>query len=148
LVEPVLPQSRFIFVWRDPVMLAQSLLIARTELTGKSKFPYGLHEDRIPASDPIDDVCQQVEFLHALIECQLIRLKKDVAIIVDYSEFCRSPNTLLDQIQARWQLRIAPRAGYKPVPQFSESKLIKLPANEFNRLNERLTALKTPRGAE
>jgi len=144
LIQPILPTARFIFLWRNPVMLAQSLLVARKQLTGDLHTPYGLHSDTISSEDPIEDVCSQVEFLHSLMERQLHQLKKDAVLVVNYSDFCRSPNSLLDQIQGKWNLSIETRFEHSSDFTFSEHNAVKIPNAQFVRMQKRLSTLRTP----
>jgi len=87
LVAPILPTAKFIILWRNPVHLAQSLLLARELLTGSPEAPYGLNAGAESTGDAIEDVCRQVEFLHELIESQLTRLNKESVLVINYDEF-------------------------------------------------------------
>lgn len=144
LISPILPTAKFLFIWRNPIMLAQSLLVARGQLTGGPLKPYGLHDSSNPSQDPVEDVCRQVEFLHTIIDAQLKLLGQDRALVVDYSDFCTSPTVLLDQIRNNWGIDLPTRRVNTKDEQFTESGSVKIPESQFNRFKERLSYLRTP----
>jgi len=87
---------------RDPVYLAQSLLIAREKLMGDTSKPYGvMHADRV-TTDPVEDVCRQVIFYQRLCAQQKDLIGEDRFLILDYESFCENPSQLLTRIRERF----------------------------------------------
>jgi len=99
LVAKHLPTATFICLEREPLYLAQSLLLARSYIHGDEMTPYGLDDgDRSPASDPISDVCRQVRYHESLAAEQAIRLGPERFRILSYEDFCRDPQEAVHAI--------------------------------------------------
>ena len=137
LVAPVLPTARFICLRRNPIMLAQSLLLAREQLAGSLTRRYGLHDGTLPLDDPIEDVCRQVEYLAKQSDLLQSSLGPERSMIVDYEEFCRAPNVLLERIRQQWGDDFKLRQGASPVKPFTVQDKVKLPHKDFERLQQR-----------
>lgn len=91
-----LPTAVFLCMTRDRLELAQSLLIARRQITGDERVPYGLHPDRANAdADVLVDVARQIDFYDELAARQLGRLGPDRFRMVSYDDFCNDPARLL-----------------------------------------------------
>ena len=142
LIAALLPTARFICVRRDPVLLAQSLLIARKQLTGSMHNAYGLHTDSKADIDPIRDVCTQVEFLNAQIDRQQALLGSSRLIVIDYKEFCHAPEQLINRIQSEWNLTIDSRPDSDPVDSFSVRDQVKLSASEYQQIQNHFDGLR------
>jgi Sulfotransferase family len=97
LVADILPTSQFICLDRDPVFLAQSLLIARKEIVGDLSTPYGIHHRAAggASDDPIEDVCRQVVFHQAVACDQLARIGPERFHVISYESFCATPREVV-----------------------------------------------------
>jgi len=143
LVAEHLPNAQFICVRRDPLFLAQSLYIARSEIMGDLNSAYGVrHHPR--SSDPVEDVCLQVIFHERQAQRQLATLGSARFLIVSYEGFCRNPQELLERI-SREHADLKFRANAKPDASFSVSEKRRLPESILERMRERLSALYTDR---
>jgi hypothetical protein len=91
LVAEQLENSCFICLHRDPLMLAQSLYLARREIRGDVSKAYGVHASNDDAADPVEDVCRQVLFHESHARRQQELLGDRRFSIVSYEEFCRRP---------------------------------------------------------
>jgi hypothetical protein len=99
LVADHLPTAKFICLQRDPVFLAQSLLIARRYIHGDDSTPYGLQDpEGVMTSDPVTDVCRQVRFYQDLAQRQLEALGPERFRIVSYDDFCRTPRSTVEMV--------------------------------------------------
>jgi hypothetical protein len=101
LVAEALPTARFVCLRRDPLYLAQSLLMARREIQGSSDVSYGIDDsDRggAPAADPVEDVVRQVRFYEKLEATQAGRLGDERFLIVSYEELCADPTSIVRAI--------------------------------------------------
>lgn len=101
LVAEALPTARFVCLRRDPLYLAQSLLVARRDIQGTSDVSYGIDDVGAagePPDDPIADVWRQVGFFQELEASQVRRLGSDRFLIVSYEDLCADPLSVVRQI--------------------------------------------------
>ena len=145
LVASSLPTATFVCLRRDPVMLAQSLLLARDEITGDRARAYGVrHDDPVP-DDPIEDVCRQVEFYERRIEAQARALGPERFIVVGYEAFCAAPDALLDTLLERGGDALTRRAeAGRGGQRFETSSARRLPREVFATLERRLRRTDAP----
>ena len=144
LVLRELPTALIIHVRRDPVMLAQSLYIARRDITGNMQIPYGaMHRDSCPGN-PVEDVCRQVEF-YERERLRQLELDNDHRILtVNYEEFCDEPAALVNVLQSRIENLHDRynRHGRVSLPaRFSVSNRCRLDEAILDRFRERLAYL-------
>lgn len=103
-IAEIIPDSIFICLKRNPAFLAQSLLQARREIRGSVSRVYGVQQ---VASDikedhhPIRSVCLQIRFLDDRAVIARDRIGKDRFWIVDYEEFCKHPEALVNRVCQR-----------------------------------------------
>lgn len=144
LVLSELPTALIIHVRRDPVMLAQSLFIARRDITGNLQTPYGVvHRNRCP-DNPVEDVCRQVEFYESERLRQLELADGDRILTVDYEEFCDEPAALVKLLQCRFEILHDrhDRHDRTLLPaRFSVSNRLRLDEAILDRFSERLAYL-------
>jgi Sulfotransferase family len=99
LIADTLPTAQFICLDRDPVFLAQSLLIARDEIVGDPGTAYGLRHRAAaaasPSNDPVEDVCRQVVFHQAITRQQRERIGPERFHVIAYESFCAAPQKLV-----------------------------------------------------
>ena len=146
LVAKVLPNAKFICLQRDPLYLAQSLLIARSEIVGDSQTPYGTEHDKRVIDDPIEDVCQQVLFHEGVAARQREYLGASRFMTVSYESFCQNPEQLISVLKG-CESDLNLRQGPKLEP-FRVSQAKKLPADTIRRLDSRLAGLGVGRFSE
>ena len=144
LAANALPTAFFICLRRDPLMLAQSLLIARKEIVGQVDIPYGIDSDDRPRSttgDYLDDICQQVLYYDRAAEQQQQRIGKERFWIVDYEQFCHTPQQLVKQVaQSMLNLSFSPDS-FSHLEPFHVSDKVRITEEEFNGLRQRLDLL-------
>jgi hypothetical protein len=133
VVAEFLPTARFICLEREPLYLAQSLLLARSYIHGDEMTPYGLDDrHRSLASDPISDVCRQVRYHESLAAEQAARLGPDRFRILSYEDFCRDPQKAVRAI-ARDVLRTSADSDRVPAS-LDASRSQRVPDDVFRRL--------------
>jgi Sulfotransferase family len=141
IVAPVLPAAHFIFLQRDPLMLAQSLYVARARIVGDLSRAYGVQHPDPCREDPVEDVCRQVLFLEAQLLAQRDRLSAERCWVISYEEFCARPGALV----ARVRRAFPDIAGRAPAPEimtpFEVSKRRQLADDTMQRLQRRLAEL-------
>lgn len=142
LVSAVLPQAFFVFVERDPVWLAQSLIIARERIGGDPDVAYGTQHPSAIRGDVVADVARQVEFHRAESVAVMAKLPPDRFLRLRYEDFCRSPADLLEKIKNALGDSVTQRheqTADQPVT-FAVSETPKLPTDDLRRLQELLSA--------
>ena len=144
LVAPLLPKATFLCLHRDPVMLAQSLFIARQEITGDPAASYGPRHPDPSTDDPIEDVCRQVLFYEQQMREQQSRLGPERFRIVSYETFCRDPAALLAQLEQSVQPTPVRRLETPAPTRFEVSDQARLPIKVLERFQERLGTAAEP----
>ena len=144
LAADALPTAFFICLRRNPLMLAQSLLIARKEIVGQVDLPYGIDSDDRPrpaTGDYLDDICQQVLYYEQAAEQQQQHIGKDRFWIVDYEQFCHAPQQVVREVaQSILNLSLSP-GQLNHLEPFHVSEKIRVSEEEFNGLRQRLERL-------
>ena len=74
---------------RDPMYLAQALLVARRQIHGDENVAYGIAPESGKTGDPLKSVCAQVKFFEKVISDQQARIGNDRFWVVPYEQFCR-----------------------------------------------------------
>lgn len=139
-----LPNAHFLCLRREPIYLAQSLLIARNHIHGDSRIPYGLHGAERD-DDPVRDVCQQVWFYEQAAQTQLEALGADRFWVVSYEEFCQDPRALVNRVAKQifdWDIRNEDLGG--GLSPFTASTKRRVPAETFEKIADGLRALGIP----
>jgi len=144
LAADALPTAFFICMRRNPLMLAQSLLIARKEIVGHVDLPYGIDSDDRPRSatgDYLDDICQQVLYYERAAERQQQLIGKERFWIVDYEQFCHMPQQLVRQVAQSILNLSVPPDYFSHLEPFHVSDKVRISEEEFNGLRRRLEQL-------
>jgi len=99
LVARHLPTAHFICLERDPIFLAQSLLVARSYIHGDPAASYGRDDPaRSRHADPAIDVCGQVRYYARLTREQQDELGPKRFRVVRYEDFCADPARLVTEV--------------------------------------------------
>ncbi len=133
----VLPTARFLCLSREPLYLAQALLVARRDIHGSDEIPYGLPAPDAGA-DAVESVCRQVLHHEQAARAQQRALGESRFRLLSYEEFCADPGSVVGSV-AR-ELGIAER-DIRPVPsgtRFSPSRRVRIAPEEFARLKDRM----------
>ncbi|MEJ2549022.1 MAG: sulfotransferase [Gemmatimonadota bacterium] len=94
-----LPTATFLCLRREPVYLAQSLLVARSYIHGDDAIPYGRDDpERVHHEDPVLDVCEQVRSYAKVMDRCRTELGPDRFRLVSYEEFCSDPAGLVKDV--------------------------------------------------
>jgi hypothetical protein len=105
LLGRILPEAFFVVVRRDPVYVAQSLLIARQHIQGDKRRKWGLRSlDQEVAADPlgyVDSVCQQIVEIERKLGEDRRTLPAARFIDVQYEQFCENPADPIAEISNR-----------------------------------------------
>jgi hypothetical protein len=142
-VAEALLKAHFICMTRDPAYLAQSLLIARTEIQGGIHIRYGVHDPHLPESDDyVEDVCRQVLFHERLLRTQEKRIGPQRFWIVSYEEFCAKPYELVKRVSEHILGKaLDSKASNMTLPPLQCSNTIKVAPDIFARIEHTLQRL-------
>jgi hypothetical protein len=110
LVAEVVPRAGFVCLTREPLFLAQALLIARRDIHGDERVPYGLAE--VSVDDPVGDVIRQVRFHQRLLREQRERLGSRFRVLT-YESLCANPAGVVQEIAEQMEMPVNP-AGLLP----------------------------------
>jgi sulfotransferase family protein len=102
LVAQALPTARFVCIERSRESLALSLLMARLEIHGDPRVPYGIASpDHRAADHPIEDVCRQVLYHESMVRWQAERLGQERFMRVRFEDVCRDPRAFVTAVGQR-----------------------------------------------
>ena len=149
LLSRAIPQSSFVVVRRNPVLVAQSLINARLQVQGDKSVGWGLHSHASNGTtDPlayVDDVCDQVLQIEADLDKRLEHIPASRIVDFTYEGFCEAPDATL-----RWIVSRIPGVQLKEdliqseLHPFAASTKLTLSEPEKNRLLSRLQAAGKP----
>lgn len=106
-VHRLLPRAVFVYIKRDPVYNAQSLILAREKFFGSRNHWYSFKPPEYPAlenQDPYKQVAGQVYFTNLAIEQGLSRIDGGNHLTVSYEEFCGNPGKTYEIIREKLAL--------------------------------------------
>jgi hypothetical protein len=105
LLGRTLPEARFVVVRRDPVYVAQSLLIARQQIQGDKSRKWGLRSlDQEADQGPlgyVDSVCVQIADIERRITEACRTLPPERVVAVQYERFCEQPAAVIGEVAER-----------------------------------------------
>lgn len=136
-----LPNAVFICLRRDPLMQAQSLLIARKEIIGSVDQPYGIDSDERPHNsdgDYLDDICQQVLYYEQAATQQQKLIGEKRFWIIDYEAFCLDPQQLVRRVAAEVLQCTVNEEQLLSLAPFRISNKVRIAEDEFAALQKRL----------
>lgn len=96
----------FVYLRRDPIYIAQSLLMCREEHYGCrdlwwSVVPKEYHA--LKEMDVLHQVAGQAFYIKRSIENELAEIPKANQLVVDYESFCADPNKVFGQIADKYE---------------------------------------------
>lgn len=101
LLAELLPKAHFIGVRRNPIYVAQSLLLAREWVQGDRRIGWGLNSIDASTSerelDEVQAVCHQVAVNERLFDRQRNAIGSDRWTDVSYEAFCEAPQDIVRQ---------------------------------------------------
>jgi hypothetical protein len=145
-IAEALPTAHFIYIRRDALFTAQSILGARETIQGTRTAPYGVNDPtrRAAAASPIEDVCAQIVYHERRMETERRAVGDDRFWVVDYERFCEAPHAIVERV-GRDILRVpldvdAIRRSLPPLRNTNRSKLPAAEIEEIATTLERLRA--------
>ena len=92
----------FIEIYRDPIFVAQSLILSRRSVQGSDRIGWGLLAKDSEASEDqlsyIDDICNQVYQVNCILAAGREKIDAKKYIRVSYENFCENPADLIQKV--------------------------------------------------
>lgn len=137
-----LPNAKFVVVRRNPVFVAQSLIVARKKIQGSESIGWGLNSSStIGKPDPlayVDDVCSQIKTIDDEMDSQLIAVDGARVINVTYEGFCNAPQQTIAEVAARFDgLELDADSNLSQLEPFEISQKLTINRDEINRICQR-----------
>lgn len=136
-----LPNARFIVVERDPMFVAQSLIIARQQVQGDKTRGWGLQSHSTERNnDPlayVNDVCQQILTISRDMERQLSTVSEHQIIRTSYEGFCERPQHAIARIADSFRgLELNRKRSLEQLTPFDVSRKLKISREEQQRIRQ------------
>lgn len=150
LLASILNNAFFIIVRRDPVFVAQSLMIARQRIQGSQSIGWGLRSRSGSSSrDPlgyIDDVCDQILEIETRLTREELALGRDRFFEISYERFCADPGRFVQKISHWiWNTGVKDDRYQRELKPFQVTNARLLDRDEFARIEFRLRDLRDRR---
>lgn len=145
LLDKTLDNVYFIEIHRDPVFVAQSLVLSRRAIQGTNKTGWGLlSQDTANNENPlnyIDDICKQVYQVDQTLAMGRQQIDPNKYFRISYEDFCRQPQDLIQKVAKNilnYEIETASLADLGIV---SNTNKQKLNDTEFNRIRSGIDKL-------
>jgi hypothetical protein len=134
----LLPEARFIYIRRNPLWMAQSLLLGRQRVHGNKDIWWSLEPpniDELRGLPPEEQVVRQVDSIHRLILKEMQTIGPERFLSVPFENFCSDVRGTLGAVRLfllHSGVELAPR--FKVPDTLPVADVIRLPQEEFGRL--------------
>lgn len=145
-IRNLFPHVIFVYIKRDPVFNAQSLMEAREKFLGDRNEWYSFKPVEYPILeqlDPFKQVAGQVYYTNRAIEQGLSQVDSRNWIKVKYEKFCEAPELVYQQLREKFALHdynLSPE--YVGPKYFESTNQIRLSEEHFNLLSNACDELK------
>lgn len=99
MFDQIFPNIFFVEIYRDPVFVAQSIILSRRTVQGSDKIAWGLlSKDSENNNDPlayIDDICHQVLEVNRILAKNRAKIDSKKYFRISYEDFCKNPNDII-----------------------------------------------------
>ena len=141
LLAQKLPNARFVVVRRNPMFVAQSLIIARENIQGDKSLAWGLQSvSTTQTADSlayVDEVCRQVIEIDIELDRQLATVSEDRVFGVTYEGFCDNPAGSIRAIAEAFDgVRLNDRLDLAELPPFQVSQELSISKEEQIRIQQ------------
>lgn len=128
----------FVEIYRNPIFVAQSLILSRRSVQGSDKIGWGLlSEDSEESEDPfsyIDDICHQVYQVNCILAEGRKKIDSKKYIRVSYENFCENPADLIRKVGLEALNHTVDLTTLEQLKFSTASNEQRLSDNEFNRI--------------
>ncbi|PKL75792.1 MAG: hypothetical protein CVV27_13570 [Candidatus Melainabacteria bacterium HGW-Melainabacteria-1] len=108
LLARMVPDCLLIWLRRDPLFVAASVLQAKRKLYGTIDEWFSFRSDeyeQLITRSPYEQVAGQIHYTDAAIARGLAALPTDRKLVVSYDRFCENPAAVYEQLRARYRQR-------------------------------------------
>ena len=139
-IHNLLSRAVFVYIKRDTRYNAQSLIEAREKFMGDRNQWYSFKPVEYPMLeklDPYQQVVSQVYFTNRAIEQGLDKIDSNNWMKVEYEEFCKSPETVYQQLTKKLAIhgfQLSPK--YNGPKKFKSSNQVRLSKQHFNLISD------------
>ncbi len=130
--------SLVLYLKRDPIFIAQSLLLARENHYGRRDIWWSVKPkeyDQLKDMDVFHQVAGQVFFTKKAVEDALVQVPKEEQLTIEYESFCEAPESIYQKIVERYaELGCELPSGYIGEARFNCSREIRLSSVDFDAL--------------
>ena len=134
-IHQILSNAVFLYISRDPIYNTQSLLQARMDYYGSMETWYSykpLEYHELQLLDPYSQVAGQIFYMNKAIKDQLSSINERHWLNIDYSIFCRFPESIYYQLTQKMKMNgFEMDQAYEGPGEFTESGKISLSKNEI-----------------
>lgn len=140
----ICPRGLFLHLKRDPVMIAQSIYLARTT-TPANKDWFGVRPPEYPQlvkHDIHTQIAGQVYYTDKHLDEQLAKIPEECVLRAEYDSFCASPTKVYDALISKLgKLGYCLPADHAKPENFTPSRSIRIPELDFVSLSNALNTL-------
>ncbi|WP_298504543.1 sulfotransferase [uncultured Maribacter sp.] len=105
MFDKIFPNIFFVEIYRNPVFVAQSIILSRRTVQGSDKIGWGLLSKDSEINDDslayIDDICQQVYEVDQLLAKNRAKIDPKKYVRVSYEDFCENPSAIIELVGTR-----------------------------------------------
>ncbi|MCU4138616.1 MAG: hypothetical protein MW689_000405 [Thermodesulfobacteria bacterium] len=119
-ISNIIPEAKFLYIKREPLPNALSLLIARKEFGGTYNFWFSVkppNYQKLLKLSPEEQVVAQIYYLTQFIEKRIEKIGRNKFLIIKYEEFCKDVYQCLENIK-----KFIEKDGYKIKERFEVPK--------------------------
>jgi hypothetical protein len=143
LLASIFENACFVEVRRDPVYVAQSLLLARLHIQGSKEIGWGLRSRTGKSRKSyVDEVCEQVFDIEMKLRDDKQRLAPGRLLEVSYEQFCHDPYRFVQRISQEFLKREADETALRrELKPFGVTNAVRIENKEIERIRARLGEL-------
>ncbi len=135
----------FVEIYRDPIFVAQSIVLSRRTVQGNANLGWGLlSKDSEDSGDPlqyIDDICDQVYQVDTVIAQGREKIDSKNYIRVSYESFCENPRDIIQKVGLEAMNRKIDSKELQHLKFSTASNGQRLEDHEFERIRSRIDKL-------
>jgi hypothetical protein len=138
MLNKILENVHFVEIHRDPIYVAQSLVLSRRAVQGTDKIGWGLlSKDSNESNDSltyIDDICNQVYQVDKTLALAREKIDSKKYIRVSYESFCENPGEVIKKIGHKTLNSTIDSRDFRSLKFSTSSNTQKLDDQEFSRI--------------
>ncbi|WP_289038552.1 sulfotransferase [uncultured Zobellia sp.] len=150
MFDKIFPNIFFVEIYRNPIFVAQSIILSRRTVQGSDKIGWGLlSKDSENNNDPlayIDDICHQVFEVNRILDKNRAKIDPKNYFRVSYEDFCDNPSAIIKLVGAQALGQTVDETDLAGLKFSKASNGQRLTDEEFNRIKNCLKDLQNKNG--